>query len=392
MTPESKVPKHGTFHRSGSIPDETERVLAQIGDANRPLATRIVRQMENRGLAPATAYTMANALRHADRCLAKSFAEASVEDLMGMVQSLRAYFKSGETLFTNLTNIRTAWKDLLDVEKLPRQVHRALQVKRPKYVPKGRLVTDEMFHLLLQEASREPGEHLGLPKRILGIALLWMLWDTGLRADELLSLNVGDVEFTHQGGAIIRMREEAPHLGHGRLKKGPRDVVFVEAVGPLKAMLAMHPDGTDLRAPLFPSFGRSGGGRLRYGPLHRFVRKVASRSGVDAMTSREKVVTPHDFRHTSATRDGRRQRTAQFMETKYGWTAGSRMTSHYVHLGTDDMMAIALRDAGIDPLGYAAPVDAADPAELMAEAMRLVQERRQLAQTRTKKPGEHRLR
>jgi integrase len=355
-------------HRQEGLPGQTDRLVARISEANRPFALEGVQYRRNKGLRPGSILAWTKAVHRADQILGgKRFQDASPQELAGIITGLRAAKLGERTVYQYAVQLRVAWKDLLNVDDLPRNVKRALEVRQPTDLPGGRLVTDADFRLLLEQAAQVPGRKGRLYHATLWVAMLWALWDTGFRAEELLGLNIGDVTF-EPGGAHIKLRPDAPNL-----KTGPRTIYVTECLGPLTALLEAHPQGDDAKAPLFPAMrNRREDSRLPYEGLQRFIKKLGEESGVNASSSWDKTLTPHDFRHSCATRKARAGWNEAQLRAFFGWKAGSKMASHYVHLTVSDVRDQVRRDAGIDDLGYSQAVEAGNDELALASLLQRI--------------------
>ena len=116
-------------------------------------------------------------------------------------------------------------------------------------------------------------------------ALVLTLLDTGLRASELCSINVEDVDLK-TGKVIVK------HGAGGGAKGGKGRVVFLGKVArkTVWRYLAHREDGEDGDAPLFTGkFDR----RMNRDTLRQIIRSLADRAGVAR-------AYPHRFRHTFA--------------------------------------------------------------------------------------------
>jgi integrase len=344
-----------------------EMAMKRMSAANRSFAAEFTRHRLNEGLAFKSVYKYVNAMGHLDRHLdGRLFALATPDELACLVEHLRTDMKPTST-HAMVVCLRKVLKAVLDVDELPRHLNRALYMREPRAQAMGRLVSAEDFQALLSAARiGEQGGYSTMPRTERSQAILWTLWESGFRASELLSLNVGDVVFDGHRGAQLRLRPEAPDL-----KTGARTIYVVECVGPIRAWLELHPRGMDAKAPLFTSlFDRTGLRRLNYQQLHAHVKSLGERSGVNKSSSREKPLSPHDFRHSAATRDAKKGWMEAELRAKYGWAAGSHMPSLYVHLALGDMRARVRRDAGIDNDGYAQAVAAQDETAILKAALR----------------------
>ncbi|MHB8632750.1 MAG: tyrosine-type recombinase/integrase [Thermoplasmatota archaeon] len=374
-----------------------DAMVAAASQANRPFIQRIVLYKRNKGLRLPSIYGWTHALTRLDTLLKGApFQACGADELAWAISQLHADPKlSQNTVAAYTGHIKAAWKDVLNTDYLPRDIRKALDVSEARLdEPAGRLITEAEFHRILDEATRLRKGREGLPAPILAVALLWTLWDSGFRADEMLSLNVGDVILFPTGVAKLRLRPEAPSLGQGEHKTGPRIITVGECVGPLKALLAMHPDGGNPNAPLFPNMfraSRRAEDRMQYQQLNKLLTRIARASGVNTARSELNNLTAHDFRHTCATRKARLGWQESLMRAHFGWGRDSRMPSYYTHLNEQDLMDRVLRDMGINAQGYAADAPVASDAQALANALaNLIAQQRQAA-ARTRPPPDHAL-
>jgi len=148
--------------------------------------------------------------------------------------------------------------------------------KIPKKVPKF-LTVDEMFSLL---KAPNPKDFLGLRDQ----AMLELMYSSGLRVSELVSLNADDLDLSLM---------EAKIKGKG----GKERIVPVGE----KACLVLH-DYKEKRIFYYPHLSEKAplfinrrGGRITARSVERMVQKYIKVTGI------QKVVTPHVLRHTFAT-------------------------------------------------------------------------------------------
>ncbi len=164
-------------------------------------------------------------------------------------------------------------------------------------------------------------------------ALLFVAYESGCRASELVGLKIRDVEFD-QYGAVMR-------VGRKQGKTGERRIRLFESVPDLQLWLSMHPQGQTLGAPLWPSR------KFKDQPIHRrtllgLVVKYAKRAGIN------KAMCPHTFRHSRATHLATVFKEAQMREF-FGWSKDSDMPSIYVHLSGRDVDETLFEHYGIKP-------------------------------------------
>jgi integrase len=113
-------------------------------------------------------------------------------------------------------------------------------------------------------------------------ALIMLLWDSGCRISEILSLNVGRVQFDRYGAVVIVDG-----------KTGRRRLRLIDGVPDLQLWLNMHPLRTDPAAPLFLTNTRFGVGRKRLNS-----RTVQNRlKYLQEILNLGKPTNPHAIRH-----------------------------------------------------------------------------------------------
>jgi len=116
-------------------------------------------------------------------------------------------------------------------------------------------------------------------------ALLFLGLQTGLRVSELVGLRCADVQLTT--GAHVRC--------HGKGRKDRCTPLTRDAVRLMRAWLAER--AGDPEAPAFPS---RRGTRLSRDAIERVVAKYAQQASARCPSLRNKRVTPHVLRHTTA--------------------------------------------------------------------------------------------
>lgn len=163
-------------------------------------------------------------------------------------------------------------------------------------------------------------------------ALISMLYESGARIGEILSLQIKHIEFDKYG-CIIRVKG----------KTGVRRVRLVSSVTYLSQWIQAHPNKDDRESPLWVSMSnRNKHERLAYGTVKGALKRIAKKMGI------EKRVNPHSFRHARATHMASKLTEAQ-MEQYFGWVHGSKMSSVYVHMSGRDMDDAILKMHGIIP-------------------------------------------
>lgn len=187
------------------------------------------------------------------------------------------------------------------------------------------LITEEEFRQILKGCKNHRD-----------IAMIVMLYETGCRIGELLSLRIKHVQFDEYGGIVWFPQRNTS------TKKHKRKVRIVFSVPYLSNWLSLHPRSTDPNAPLFCTLRK--GTELDYDSWSSQLGEILKRAGV------EKRVYNHLFRHTRATRLV--TKVSESIVAKYmGWVPGTRMTKIYIHLADEDVDEAILKMHGIKKEG-----------------------------------------
>jgi integrase len=264
----------------------------------------------------------------------KPFSELTPGDLSEALAQYRTEVseRSAKNLVVRLRTFFT-W---LNDGTLPRHLRLALQRPKVQDVKSFIPITVEERDAMLR-ACTDPArlEHAAVIAR--KRALVWVLWDSGMRASEVLGLKIKSVQ-PAAGGVRLIMPEDAPDL-----KTGPRTVFVVDAAGPIQTWLALHPNRNNPEAYLFETLYHR---KMALSPtaLDKQLRLLTKRAGI-------RHINPHLFRHSRATRAAEAGWNESVMRAYFGWQKGSRMASHYVHLAQSQIEERVRKDAQLDPLG-----------------------------------------
>lgn len=263
--------------------------------------------------------------------------------------------------------------------KVPEEVREALAVSPGPHKPKGRVLSDADFRMVLEYVNTDWAQTHSPRQVAQATAILWALRDSWMRVNELLGLNLGDVDLAGPTGTFL-MREGVPMQ-----KKGPRPVPILDAIPALKAWVELHParyqPGWE-SAPLFCNFrSKTGRERLSDGNLDQMLKVWGERSGLHESNRREKKLSSHDFRHTGNTEAARNHMDRVLRAKKAGWNPESSMPERYDHQTLDDLRKQMLQDAGVDALGFRQQMDAGNLEAALAEIVeRLLAKRRLVPQ------------
>ena len=160
-------------------------------------------------------------------------------------------------------------------------------------------------------------------------ALISLLYDSGCRIGEILSLRMNDVIFDEYG-LILNV--------HG--KTGNRSVRIVgDSIAYLKDYLKSKDDRDE---SLFTGLQKQNMHRqMKYYDARKLLLNLKARTGI------EKRIYPHLFRHTRASILASKVPESP-LENQMGWVHGSKMTSVYVHLSMRDQDNAILKAYGIN--------------------------------------------
>ncbi len=161
-------------------------------------------------------------------------------------------------------------------------------------------------------------------------ALISVLYDSGARIGELLSVKIKNVHYDKYG-AIINVNG----------KTGPRRVRLILSSPYLVQWMNLHPLKEKKDAPLWIGIGTVGRDEaLEYASVRKLLAKTFKEAKIN------KNCNPHIFRHSRATSLAQDLTESQLKEF-FGWAKGSDQPATYVHLSGKQVDDAILRSAGI---------------------------------------------
>lgn len=159
-------------------------------------------------------------------------------------------------------------------------------------------------------------------------ALISVLYDSGCRIGEILTLKIKRIEFDEYG-AVFSVSG----------KTGNRRVRIIESVPDLSNWLNIHPQRDDGNSFVWVGIKYSSN-PIGYNTASFILRRAAEKAGI------QKKVSPHMLRHARATHLASHLTEAQ-MKQHFGWTQGSRMAGIYVHLSGKETDGALLKAHGL---------------------------------------------
>jgi site-specific recombinase XerD len=197
-----------------------------------------------------------------------------------------------------------------------------IKIKRPKNrLPVERLLTRGDIEKIVKACDTQRDR-----------ALIMLLWDSGCRINEVLSRNVGNVEFDRYGAVMVVDG-----------KTGQRRLRLTACVGDLQNWINTHPFKDNPDAPLFITYNRYGFGRKRINE-HTFSNRLKV---LAELAKIKKPVHPHAIRHARLTDLAKQGFSEMELRIIAGWEAGSGMPAIYVHMSGADVEKKVLQKAGL---------------------------------------------
>ena len=284
---------------------DPDKFLAAVrGLSNEHLAAMkdFDREKTAQGMAQGTRYMYAYSLSKLGRFIKKPFQSATKADLIDFLKEY-SWYKSRSLK----VSVKAFYKWLNNDKGYPESVswiktHGYERRKLPE-----ELLTKEDVKALV-EAAQNPRDR----------ALIFMLYESGARAGEILGIRIKHVNFDKYGAQVMLDG-----------KTGMRRIRLIDCIPDLKLWLNHHPRAADPDAPLFIEF-RSSGFMGNHATLLHIIRAAKERAGI------KKRIYPHLFRHTRATHLAS-DFTEQELKVIFGWTGGSKMPATYVHLSGADV-------------------------------------------------------
>src|SRR5208283_6213305 len=163
-------------------------------------------------------------------------------------------------------------------------------------------------------------------------AFVLVLYETGCRIGELLTLRLKNITFD-QYGAVLRVNG----------KTGDRRVRIISSAPILASWIELHPTGKSPESMLWYSNWRNPKKRMKnlsHGTTYLILKELAKKAGI------QKRIYPHLFRHSRATALANKLTESQ-MKEHFGWVQGSDMASTYVHLSGRDVDNALLKLQGL---------------------------------------------
>jgi integrase len=254
------------------------------------------------------------------RLLHKDFEDVTADDLRRVLHEVEEeeLAEASKTEFRKTIKVFYRW--LNGGERYPECVEwiKTTEKRNNNKLPEELLTEEEVKRMI--SAAWTPRDR----------AIISLLWESGCRVGELLTMRTKNVSFEENLTRIVI---------HG--KTGARRVPLLDSTPYLAEWLENHPSREDSDAFLWVGIGTVGRGEyLKYPALRKMLVQVAKKANV------KKKVNPHSFRHSRATFLANHLTEAQ-MNQYLGWVRGSDMPATYVHLSGRDVDDAILKMRGL---------------------------------------------
>jgi integrase/recombinase XerD len=274
----------------------------------------------SRGLSKARIVKYLDTIERIARLLKKPFKEATKDDIARLVREIEEKEYSDWTKHDYKIILKIFYRWLRKTEEYPEEVRWIKpRVKKGKLLPEEILTEDEVKKLT--ECATNLRDK----------AFILVLYESGCRIGEILSLRIHNVQFDNYGAVLIVSG-----------KTGDRRVRIIASAPKLAAWIENHPFRENADAPLWINLSMNNRNNVfSYAASKAMLKDVAERARI------KKRIYPHLFRHSRATFLANFLTEAQ-LKQHFGWVQASEMASTYVHLSGRDVDNALLKLQGVE--------------------------------------------
>ena len=292
-----------------------------ISDEDKQLLSQFHKRCIIDGLSKARIAKYLDTLGRIAKWLNKPFQEVKKEDIMDFVRRVESNDYSDWTKHDYKLILKIFYRWLKKTEDYPDEVRWVSTKVRNNHMLPEEILTEDDVKRLVESATNLRDK-----------AFILVLYESGCRIGELLSLRIRNVQLDEYGAQLIV---------YG--KTGMRRVRIISSAPKLTLWIDNHPLRENPDAPLWITLSsNSRNQQLSYSSAKTMLKKVAKKSGV------KKRIYAHLFRHSRATHLSKHLTEAQ-LKQHFGWTQSSKMASIYVHLSGRDVDDALLKLQGIRP-------------------------------------------
>ncbi|MFH8080465.1 MAG: site-specific integrase [Candidatus Aenigmatarchaeota archaeon] len=294
-----------SLNTARSLEKDIERIKNfSICEENKQLIFKFFNLLNANGFRKATLRNVLWALSTIAKILNKPFTEATKEDIIAVVSEVENRYGSEKSKTAIKCELKRFYKWLKNSKTYPEEVEwiKLNHKLKNKFLPEE-ILTKEEIERMAKVANNLRDK-----------ALVLVLYESGCRVGELLSLKIKNIIFDEYGCVLIVDG-----------KTGMRRVRIIEYVKELENWLDVHSLRNDPEAYVWISLGKNKRGLITYVQVESILKKLAEKVGI------KKRVNPHAFRHARATHLAKHLPEAVMKEI-FGWTKDSKMASVYYHL------------------------------------------------------------
>ncbi|MCD6478276.1 MAG: tyrosine-type recombinase/integrase [Candidatus Diapherotrites archaeon] len=310
--------KDPIYHLDKKLENKIKR-LKKDGSKNSRLILEFVNYGKANGISDKRLMRYIADLSLLNKLLKKGFDKADRKDLERVMAEVESKGYSPWSVVTFKSVVRSFYRWLLKDEKKYNKIVGWIKPKLKRHQKKlpSDLLQPEDIKKLIESALNERDK-----------AFVSLLYESGARISEILSLRIEHIRFDDLGAII--------NIPAG--KTGARRIRCVESVPYLKRWLNRHPLKDEPKAPLFCML-LSPKDPLDYANARALLKRLARRAGL------KKRIHAHLFRHSRASYLAQYLTEAQ-MKEYFGWVQGSKMASCYIHLSGKQVDDAILRIYG----------------------------------------------
>lgn len=308
------------YHYERKIDRCLERIKkSSISGQNRALILSFYEDLLCRGLSDARVLKYLTTLKTLSELVQKPFSDCAKADIANLVRAIEAGEYTPWTKHDYKVILKIFYRWLRGTEEYPEEVKWIKTMANGKRLLPESILTEEEVKKMVESAATLRDK-----------AFILVLYESGCRIGELLTLRIKDLSFDEYGGVLFVSG-----------KTGDRRVRVIASTPKLTAWLEIHPLKNNPDAPLWVNLSShhrfDGFGSERANDM---LKETAKAAGIS------KRVYPHLFRHSRATYLAKHLTEAQ-MKQHFGWVQGSDMASTYVHLSGRDVDEALLKLQGI---------------------------------------------
>ena len=306
--------------------ERLKRKIAEINNSkdiskhNKEKILEFQRSCLAHGLSNARILRYLNDLPNVAKKLNKNFEKLNKSDIETIMAEIESTNLAHATKTSYAVTLKKFYKWLNGGEEYPKCVKwlRTTEKNNNNKLPEE-LLTDEEVKKMI-ELALNPRDR----------ALLAVLWESGCRIGELLTMQIKHVSFEKE---ITRINIDG--------KTGMRRVPLIDSTPYLAEWVENHPFKNNPKAFLWVSIGTVNRYEpLEYAACRKMLRELAKKAGIT------KAINPHALRHGRATINARHFTEAQ-MNQYFGWIQGSDISRVYVHMSGRDVDDAILKMKGI---------------------------------------------